>query len=707
MQKPFLTLLLSILFTAIVSSQDYYMSSPTGFGENTTGGGNAAVITVNTRDALKSALKASGSSVIVVTENITFGEGEMISEVIKNKTLLGLKGVKLISTARVKDGGILGLKSGSDNVIIRNLIFEGPGAFDVDGRDLLQNTGCTNLWVDHCEFYDGVDGNFDNTVNADNITISWCKFGYQYPSKTEGMTGDGSGEHRYSNLIGGASSDYPPDGHYSITFQYCYWSDGCAQRMPRARNAELHILNCYYNTNVSGALAIGLGAGSKGTTCYVEGSDFRQIGRVVNTSYDEVSGQSVAVNFINCLTGGGNLGTVSKPSYTYTVLDENQVEAAVTGSCGAGATLEVTLTGEISAPCLSQQPLIIPENVTATATDNSVTVNWDAVESATGYRVKLCYDSDGVSETVNAWDFTGAWTISESDADANLVLDTDDDGISKGRFNYKSSTSSQELTFANGSIVPDTEGLLFTAGADTKLRLGFDTGLLYLNGGGIIMEIPCTEGSYITIEAMSGNADATDRGFSVMGGIADPTGTSDNISNGILTQAGETGTWSFIASGNSITVTTVKGGMNILRITEISNPSGKICDEYDVPVEATSHTVENLTEDKEYSYQVKAIRDNEETQYSTANTVITKEVTAIKNASGDQDWQLLQTADELTISGLDVQELSLFNAAGSKIATVYNSQTINSMHLPEGLYILLIKTADSNIITKKIIKRQI
>ena len=49
--------------------------------------------------------------------------------------------------------------SGMDRITSGNLIFEGPGAYDVDGRDNLTSE-CTNLWVDHCEFQDGTDGNF-------------------------------------------------------------------------------------------------------------------------------------------------------------------------------------------------------------------------------------------------------------------------------------------------------------------------------------------------------------------------------------------------------------------------------------------------------------------------------------------------------------------------------------------------------------------
>jgi pectate lyase len=238
--------------------------------------------------------------------------------------------------------------------IIRNLIFEGPGAYDVDGKDLLTNTGCTKLWVDHCEFYDGVDGNFDNSNSADNITISWCKFGYKKPPKSGGS--GGSNDHRFSNLVGGSSSDYPADNRYSITFQYCYWADGCKQRMPRARNAQLHILNCYVNTSVSGSTAIGLEAGNKGTDCYVENSNYEKVAKVSDCSY----GGTPNLTMKNCIKGTSgtavtdkNGTTVSPPAYTYTALPVSQVKAAVTGSCGAGATLNVTAAGEISSPCSS------------------------------------------------------------------------------------------------------------------------------------------------------------------------------------------------------------------------------------------------------------------------------------------------------------------------------------------------------------------
>ena len=347
----FLLLFAVFAISTTAAAQDYCMTAPIGYGRATTGGGDGKIVLVKTHTELRNALRTSGAAVIIVTENITFGSGQQISETISNKTLLGLPGVKLISTARVKNGGILSLKDGSSNVIIRNLIFEGPGAYDVDGNDLLTNNGCNNLWVDHCEFYDGVDGNFDNVNGADNITISWCKFGYKIAPLAGGS--GGSNDHRFSNLIGGSASAAPSDGQYSITFQYCRWSDGCKERMPRARNAQLHILNCYYNTNVSGSLALGLEGGSKGgTTCYVEGCDFKKVSRVYQR-YGDTS-QPLTVKYIDCIKAGStnigasNIGEAPKPTYAYTAIAATAVETAVTSAQGAGATLNVTTDGNIS-----------------------------------------------------------------------------------------------------------------------------------------------------------------------------------------------------------------------------------------------------------------------------------------------------------------------------------------------------------------------
>lgn len=349
--KKILLLIICLFTVSVFFAQDYYMAQPEGFGSATTGGGTATPITINTYTELKAAVKLNTPQVILVSGIITFPNNGAISEVFQNKTIIGLPGAKLVNDNQTTGAGIFYLKNGSNNVIIRNLIFEGPGAYDVDGKDNLTADGCINLWVDHCEFQDGQDGNFDIKGNSDNVTVSWCKFNYLKPPKSGGS--GGSNDHRYTNLIGSSKTQAPADGHYSVTFQNNYWGNGCVERMPRARNAELHILNCYYNTDVSSSTALGLGGGINNLTCYVEGTHFAKVKNVYK-SYISSDGGTVGVNFDNCINGVNNVGSVTKPTYSYSSFAASNVESFVTNStCGAGATLQVTTSGTMSSSCNS------------------------------------------------------------------------------------------------------------------------------------------------------------------------------------------------------------------------------------------------------------------------------------------------------------------------------------------------------------------
>lgn len=361
------TVLLCIFLWSIshVSAQNYFMASPEGYGAAATGGGTPTVsntVVVDTYAKLQTALNStSTTNAVIVVSGII--DCPYTSVLLTNKTILGLPGAKLRnlqitvgnSAASAANSGILNIKPGSDNVIIRNLIFEGPGAYDVDGKDNLTNEA-TNIWVDHCEFQDGMDGNFDNKGKADNVSISWCKFTY-LKAPTSGGSG-GTNDHRFTDLIGSSATDFPADGNYSVTFKNCYWAEGCKERMPRARNAQLHILNCYYNTSVASSKAIGLGGGNKNTTCYVENSNFEQVTSIY-TPYS-ADGGTIGVKFDGCLKGttpvavtGLDAGTVpAKPTYTYTVLPAAEIAAYITNTnCGAGATLQVTSSGTISSSC--------------------------------------------------------------------------------------------------------------------------------------------------------------------------------------------------------------------------------------------------------------------------------------------------------------------------------------------------------------------
>jgi pectate lyase len=431
-------LLLSIFLLSLynATAQNYYMASPEGFGAAATGGGtptSSNTVTVDTYAKLKTALTstATANAVILVSGVI---DCVYTSVLLTNKTIIGLPGAKLRnlqitvgnSQTSADNSGILYIKSGSNNVIIRNLIFEGPGAYDVDGRDNLTNEG-TNIWVDHCEFQDGMDGNFDIKGAADNTTVSWCKFTY-LKAPIAGGSG-GSADHRFTNLVGSGIDDFPSDGRFSVTFKNCYWAEGCKARMPRARNAELHVLNCYYKTSVSGASAIGLGAGNKGTTCYVENCNFEQVA-TISSPVNEGSGTTV-VKFDGCIKGttptavtGLDVGTATKPTYNYTVLPVTDVVTYVpNASCGAGATLQVTAAGVISTACPN---LGIEDHVL-----NGVKLYPTVVDSTLNIEL-----SEGVSgdATIDVYSTTGGKVLSTSknNVSSNDKLSVNVAALSKG-----------------------------------------------------------------------------------------------------------------------------------------------------------------------------------------------------------------------------------------------------------------------------------
>ncbi|MBR2623504.1 MAG: chromophore lyase, partial [Paludibacteraceae bacterium] len=173
-------------------AQNYCLTAPIGYGRSATGGTGKAITLVTNQTGLQNAIK-NGNGIYIITTNITVSTH--LSGSGSNYTLLGLPGVRLINnTQNSSNSGILYLKG--SNIIIRNLIFEGPGAYDCDGWDNLCFDGVKNAWVDHCDFQDGCDGNFDNKGKTDNISVTWCRFRYLKSPKAGGS--GGTDDHRFT-----------------------------------------------------------------------------------------------------------------------------------------------------------------------------------------------------------------------------------------------------------------------------------------------------------------------------------------------------------------------------------------------------------------------------------------------------------------------------------------------------------------------------
>ncbi len=218
--------------------------------------------------------------------------------------------------------------SGCENLIIRNLKFQGPGSIDVGGADLLSFVdGTKHCWVDHCDFQDGMDGNFDITVQSDFNTVSWCTFSYT----------DRSYMHQNTNLIG--SSDSEAKNYLNTTFAFNHWGTNCKARMPMARVGKIHMLNNYYTCTTGGNCI----NPRKNSEFLIEGNYFAKgVKSIFNASGATAVTWKNTNYSVEGKSGESSGSTVTVP-YSYTVADASKVPTEV--GTYAGATLFNSTSG--------------------------------------------------------------------------------------------------------------------------------------------------------------------------------------------------------------------------------------------------------------------------------------------------------------------------------------------------------------------------
>lgn len=271
-----------------------------------TGGGDAAPITTSNGNELKELMKGSDPRVIYLSGKIdhigNFSAG------VKNKTLIG------INNAEIPGGSGLVL---ANNIIVRNIKFS-DGSNDSFGL-----SGSTCIWLDHCEFVDGADGNLDITNGANFITVSYCHFYY-----TKGH------DHMLACLVGNTQPNESDVGKLKITFHHNLWGAGITSRQPRVRYGQVHVFNnYYYYTEVTGDrgsnYAIGGGYESK---LVVENNYFENIGSAFTYMSDNGTAEVVASGNV----GGSvpNRGSSFQPPYPYSLTSAEEAREDVLANAG-------------------------------------------------------------------------------------------------------------------------------------------------------------------------------------------------------------------------------------------------------------------------------------------------------------------------------------------------------------------------------------
>ncbi len=292
--------IITIITMLLCINQSYAQLSPfdenapvgwASVGTECTGSNNQNPVVVTTEEELRSALQGckggKASKTIYISGEIFLGE-KLRYDGVKNCTIYGLPGSLLYNYnhSDVADANPGFYCQKWENCIIRNVTIKGPGAYDISGCDNISLVGSTNIWIDHCDLQDGMDGNLDAKDGADKITISWCKFAYYIaPWARPGESDD----HRCSSMWG-SSNNRDEEGNLNSTFVNCWWYHGCGQRCPRIRFGNVHIANCLWENGTEDDPAqycVGIGHGSD---LYIENGDFSHT--VLKTGQSDMRGHN-------------------------------------------------------------------------------------------------------------------------------------------------------------------------------------------------------------------------------------------------------------------------------------------------------------------------------------------------------------------------------------------------------------------------------
>ena len=350
-------LILLLATTIVAQAIPSNSSTPVGWasvGASVTGGNDENPVVVTTLAELESALQTArnntkndaNSKMTIYVKGEIETSGYVYVQDTKNLTIYGLPGSAMVNKNRTEKAktGIMLIKR-CQNLIMRNMTFKSAGAYDIDGNDNLTLQSSEHIWIDHCDFQDGVDGNFDCNNQANYVSVTWCRFRYLIEPKAGGS--GGSNDHRFSNLWGG-SDTASDEGCLNTTFACCWWDEGCRERMPRIRFGKVHVLNCLYSTTLAN-YCVGVGYRSN---VYIEKCAFTS-SKAKATPWKNYATKTGYTDYNVTVTG--NLGAtdtqkrsgsieyfIPSSQYQYETLEASEVEAAVADpSTGAGATLNI------------------------------------------------------------------------------------------------------------------------------------------------------------------------------------------------------------------------------------------------------------------------------------------------------------------------------------------------------------------------------
>ena len=283
----------------------------------TTGGAGGQTVTVTTESQFNQYATASAPYIIQVSGTIKLSK---MTDVGSNKTVVGVgsgsgfSGYGLNIGLPISDSITSPPSNAVKNVIIRNLKISGSAD---DNLNVMMFSH--HIWIDHNDLSSPSDGSLDIKRGSSYVTVSW--------------------NHVYSAdknmLLGRDDADSAQDTGRLLVSYHHNWFDQTKQRNPRVRYGNpVHVYNNYFYKNSSYGVAATIKSGVIVEGNYFEGVEDPYHLREGDTTED---GSLVARNnyFVDSGTGVTK-GSVSNPSYSYTLDTASNVKSIVSGGSGIG-----------------------------------------------------------------------------------------------------------------------------------------------------------------------------------------------------------------------------------------------------------------------------------------------------------------------------------------------------------------------------------
>lgn len=462
------------------------------------------------------------------------------------------------------NSGIFGLQASDEDLIIRNITFVGPGSIDIDGVDLITNLESNHVWVDHCTFIDGLDGSLDSKRN-DYASYTWNHFYYT----------ENSFSHSYTTACGWVSN-HSMTQH--LTFANNIWGTGCNRRLPQAADCYIHLLNNFHNCpgnsvgmTLNGymkALVEGNYAAAGVNSPLCGSADSSDPSRNYHKIYAVGNSFSQSSVEASCR----NNAEITVP-YEYKKVSFGDVKSILTGTHGAGATLEYFMPGDVqtlstdnfgfyesalsalvgnktyaSIKNLLGASYTISSSNEAVATVNAegvitpraagtttITITADdAFYGTLSQAITLTVTAPSEYETIHKWDFNSR------SAETTELLNGSDWSCSGSNYTCNVARNKEPL-IADDQEIKEAKGLLFTFPAD---QFVYYSNSIRFNKASAIIIPELKKDDKVSVTWKSANS-SSERGFT----------TSNLASSSFITTSKKTVETNVLADGDVVLTT--------------------------------------------------------------------------------------------------------------------------------------------------------